>query len=250
LGIECRDPGRTGHSSAFLLGRLREISGGLFFIMNKTKIEWCDYTINPIKGLCLYACPYCYARKMYKRFHWKEEVTLRLDELNKIEKIKEPSRIFLCSTHDLFGDWIPDKWIFDIITECHRYPQHTFLLLTKNPKRYLDFTFRGNFWLGQTVIKKEDYKEISNDNIKFVSFEPLLDEEIGNYRFPTDWYIVGGLTPTPKHSHAAIDKILSQASYFNTPVFIKHNAHYPKIRQEFPKGLKTNGKEPAMKGAE
>ncbi len=38
--------------------------------MNKTKIPWCDYTINPVKGLCPMACEYCYARKMYKRFKW------------------------------------------------------------------------------------------------------------------------------------------------------------------------------------
>jgi len=202
--------------------------------MNKTKIEWCDYTVNPIKGLCKYACPYCYARKMYKRFHWNEEVRLDMRALDSIAKIKEPSRIFLCSTHDLFGDWISDKWIFDIITQIQS-SQHTFLLLTKNPKRYSDFTFRKNFWLGQTVVNMEDYKLVTNDNIKFVSFEPLLNEDIGNYRLPADWYIIGGLTPKPKHTNLAVDKILSQASYFGIPVFIKDNAHYHKIRKEFQK---------------
>ncbi len=209
--------------------------------MSKTKIEWCDYTFNPIKGLCKYACEYCYARKMYKRFHWNEEIRLEMSALSGIAKIKEPSRIFLCSTHDLFGDWITDKWIFDIITECHRYPQHTFLLLTKNPGRYKDFTFRKNFWLGQTVVKKEDYKKTTNNNIKFISFEPLLDNDIGYRRFPADWYIIGGLSPNPKHTHEAIDRILEQSSYFGTPVLIKHNAYYPKIKQEFPMTTNLGG---------
>lgn len=202
--------------------------------MNKTRIDWADFTVNPIKGLCKYACPYCYARRMYKRFKWNKEIRLDLSVLDKIAVLKKPSRIFVCSTHDLFGEWISDKWIFDIITKLHRYPQHTFLLLTKNPKRYADCTFRKNFWLGQTVVKKEDYHLIPNDNIKFVSFEPLLDNEIGKYRFPADWYIVGGLTPKPKHSLAAIDNILAQANRFGTSVFIKHNAHYPEEWQEFP----------------
>jgi protein gp37 len=35
--------------------------------MNKSKIEWCDYTWNPVTG-CLYRCPYCYARRMARRF--------------------------------------------------------------------------------------------------------------------------------------------------------------------------------------
>lgn len=35
--------------------------------MNKSKIEWCDHTWNPITG-CLHNCPYCYARRMTTRF--------------------------------------------------------------------------------------------------------------------------------------------------------------------------------------
>lgn len=35
--------------------------------MNKTKIEWCDSTWNPVTG-CLHGCEYCYARKIANRF--------------------------------------------------------------------------------------------------------------------------------------------------------------------------------------
>lgn len=35
--------------------------------MNKTKIEWCDSTWNPVTG-CLHGCEYCYARKQVNRF--------------------------------------------------------------------------------------------------------------------------------------------------------------------------------------
>ena len=35
--------------------------------MNRSKIEWCDHTWNPITG-CLHNCEYCYARQMTKRF--------------------------------------------------------------------------------------------------------------------------------------------------------------------------------------
>ncbi|MCU7380486.1 phage Gp37/Gp68 family protein [Clostridiales Family XIII bacterium ASD5510] len=35
--------------------------------MNRSKIEWCDYTWNPITG-CWHSCEYCYARKMTARF--------------------------------------------------------------------------------------------------------------------------------------------------------------------------------------
>jgi protein gp37 len=35
--------------------------------MNKSKIEWCDMTFNPVTG-CLHNCPYCYARRIAERF--------------------------------------------------------------------------------------------------------------------------------------------------------------------------------------
>ncbi len=35
--------------------------------MNKTKIEWCDSTWNPVTG-CLHGCEYCYAQKIANRF--------------------------------------------------------------------------------------------------------------------------------------------------------------------------------------
>lgn len=36
-------------------------------LMNRSKIEWCDHTWNPITG-CRHDCPYCYARRMTARF--------------------------------------------------------------------------------------------------------------------------------------------------------------------------------------
>ncbi len=35
--------------------------------MNKTKINWCDSTWNPVTG-CLHGCEYCYARSIANRF--------------------------------------------------------------------------------------------------------------------------------------------------------------------------------------
>ena len=38
--------------------------------MNKTKIDWCDSTWNPVTG-CLHGCKYCYARGIANRFGGK-----------------------------------------------------------------------------------------------------------------------------------------------------------------------------------
>ena len=40
--------------------------------MNKTKIDWCDATVNPVMG-CPRGCEYCYARKLNTRFKWVED---------------------------------------------------------------------------------------------------------------------------------------------------------------------------------
>ncbi len=213
--------------------------------MNKTKIEWTNYSINPIKGLCKRACWYCYAKKMYQRFKWNSTIKFIPEELDKIKHIKKPSRIFICSTHDLFGEWIPDKWIFNIITKLQTYPQHTFLLLTKNPNRYRDFTFRKNFWLGMTVDSSCECYGGSFWHINhptFVSVEPLLKEITFSEPINTNWIIIGALTGPKKNIYYPreqwIRKILTQVDRYNIPVFMKNNLKRyweGEFRQEFPK---------------
>lgn len=47
--------------------------------MNKTKIEWCDSSWNPITG-CLYKCEYCYARKIATRFGTIDKMIEKLSD--------------------------------------------------------------------------------------------------------------------------------------------------------------------------
>ena len=51
--------------------------------MRKTKIEWCDYTWNPVTG-CLHGCEYCYAKKIAKRFCYDGETRDAPSELQRI----------------------------------------------------------------------------------------------------------------------------------------------------------------------
>jgi len=46
--------------------------------LNKTDIDWCTNTWNPVTG-CLHGCPYCYARVQARRFagHYYESVGVR-----------------------------------------------------------------------------------------------------------------------------------------------------------------------------
>ena len=57
--------------------------------MNKTKIEWTEWTWNPVVG-CQRGCHYCYARKIFQRFHKSNKFTdVRLYP----ERLEQPLRI-------------------------------------------------------------------------------------------------------------------------------------------------------------
>lgn len=115
----------------------------------------------------------------------------RLDEP---QQVKNPSKIFVCSMADLFGDWVPDEWIervFNVAMETN----HQYLFLTKNPKRYnaaieyfaneergyaLSEGYWDNFWFGTTITSQEDICRIPDllkfpEGHKFISIEPLLE---------------------------------------------------------------------------
>lgn len=152
--------------------------------MEKTKIEWCDSSWNPVTG-CNYSCEYCYARSIANRYKGcldspsgetkKRLVVLdyRVSAKTKDGKIrnaaypygftptfhryrlKDPmtkgfgKNIFVCSMADLFGDWIPDEWIQEVFDACKESDNHRYLFLTKNPKRYVELSEKG-------ILPKDD----------------------------------------------------------------------------------------------
>ena len=215
--------------------------------LNKTKIDWCDYTINPIKGLCKNDCWYCYAKRMYRRFNWNPKIRIDEKEFNKLNKIKKSSTFFVCSMIDLFGNWICDDWIYYVLEKIKQYPQHRFYILSKFPERMSHWQFPPNCWIGVTVTGEEGIFENtgkldflllasrSNKNTHFISFEPLLGRVSNLINNSIDWIIVGGLTPKPIHKKEWVEDIIHMARYWRVPIFIKNNLKWPEKIQEFPK---------------
>ncbi len=235
--------------------------------MNRTKIEWCDYTINPVKGLCPMACSYCYARAMYKRFKWNPEIRYERP-LMYIEpfNIKTPSRIFVGSTIELFGDWIKREWLEHIFEMVRYYKQHTFIFLTKQPQNLPKWSpFPENCWVGITAIDATMFYDGMAElnkikaTVKFVSFEPLLDqinggeceaERLDLLEFVgISWVIIGQKKPVSTKTRPKsewIGEIIESSDKAGIPVFIKDNILQDKglhwqdqqnwNRQEFPRG--------------
>jgi protein gp37 len=107
--------------------------------------------------------------------------------LNEPQQVKKPQRIFVVSMGDLFGEWVPDSWIETVFMACENAPQHQYLFLTKNPKRYgqingwnhrYDWSIaKDNWWFGMTVTGNGDIEKLRHlpygHTNTFVSFEPL-----------------------------------------------------------------------------
>ena len=265
--------------------------------MNKTKIDWCDSTWNPVTG-CLHGCEYCYARGIAKRFggandgetsyegealwtfegeengqnhvldypyKWYSDdgnternapypfyfdPTFHRYRLNDYTG-KKGRNIFVCSMADLFGDWVPDEWIEAVFDACKKAPQHNYLFLTKNPKRYKELEEKGilrcmsNMWFGFTNTKTGEYGNVFllPENVKtFVSIEPLL-EPLSPY-ITTDWIIIGAETGRRKNKvipkREWIEQIVEDYRKYEIPIFMKSSLADiwggPLI-QEFPKEL-------------
>ncbi len=214
--------------------------------MQKTRIEWTDYTANPIKGVCKTACPYCYARTLYTRFGWNKRVRL---DLSAMDNPPIGKKVFVCSTHEMFGDWIPDNWIHKILDEIWVNQRTTFQILTKNPKRAKDFCFPRNVWLGVTVESQREvlrikYLQQSEAVVKFISFEPLRSD-IAWVEWQEDalqWVIIGAETGNRKGKiipkREWVENIVDYCRRGRIPIFLKNNLKPvwgSRLIQEFPK---------------
>lgn len=201
--------------------------------MNKTKIEWCDYTWNVYTG-CLNTCSYCYGRKISMRFMGHFNPTFHPERLNQPLKIKKPARIFVGSMGEI--GYQSKENIGKVIEVCKQCPQHTFLFLSnwQNQDYILD-TFPDNCWLGVTITSGDlyDYGFKMDDTLmrkKFISFEPLQGriknlEYIKNW----DWIIIGGETRNGRlvKEHAPkiewVAEIVNYCREYRIPVFLKNN---------------------------
>ena len=246
--------------------------------MNQTKIEWCrnpdgsdGHTWNPVVG-CLHGCPYCYARRWAERGmgeygeHPKGkrfEPRILPERLTKPKSVRKPSRIFVSSMGDLFGEWVPAGWIEAVLRTVRECPQHTFIFLTKNPARYTGISFPQNAWVGVTIddpclncwpVRFWDGGDpYSNDvgesdidlsfidaPVRFVSLEPLRQAPYTIRFHGVEWVIVGGMTgplakafPTESWHVARVVEAVTSA---HLPLFVKDNCHWPERIQEWPKG--------------
>ncbi len=122
-------------------------------------ISWTDETWNPIRGCSRVSegCRNCYAEKVAGRFsgpglpyeglvtigekgpRWNGTVRLVPEHLGDPLRWKRPRRVFVNSMSDLFHESLPFETIAAVFGVMAAAPQHTFQVLTKRPRRALEF---------------------------------------------------------------------------------------------------------------
>jgi protein gp37 len=171
--------------------------------MNKTKIEYLDYTWNPIVGCSGVGCAVagaCWAKGQAKRqkpgvdkngrdrgcqdcYDFKPHLHAgRL--IQPFTAAVPPSRIGVCFMGDLFDDKVQVDWTQRIFETMQLAGMHTFICLTKqahNLVRKETPKFPRNVWMGVSVnrvcdTERIDYLRRCGAAVKFVSFEPLFED--------------------------------------------------------------------------
>ena len=173
---------------------------------------------------------------------------------------KKPRNIFVCSMADLFGEWVPDAWIREVFEACEAAPQHRYLFLTKNGKRYKELYEKGimpmgmhawNKWFGCTVEKETDEFFFNNlygngiDHQGFLSIEPMLSDfepgVIDQDATGIKWVIVGAETGNRKGKISPqkvwVEHIAQTCKASGIPLFMKGSLRElmgDDFKQEFP----------------
>ncbi|MCP4427416.1 MAG: DUF5131 family protein [Chloroflexi bacterium] len=229
-------------------------------------IEWCDETRNPFGG-CEHDCKWempdgtvaeCYAKALAENGvaaagypHGFEYHYWRPSSLKSLTRGKEPRLIFMDSMSDVFGHWVPENQLLQVLQTMGKAPQHTYQGLTKAPgriRRFVDY-LPPNLWSGVSSApdwmngkrlngrQQEAYTRSALSvladvkgqmgNIVWMSLEPLSWDMAHLFvNHPLDWVVIGAATngrkkyqPNPEH----VARLLEVFDATGTAVFFKGN---------------------------
>ncbi len=183
--------------------------------MGKTSIEWTDLTDNPIRArnietgrpghFCVKispGCRECYAERwqMFRgtrvRFSADQQsnVELFLDEalLKRAMYRRKPCRIFVCDMTDLFGEWVPEKWIDRVVGAYDFLPREfTVQFLTKRADRMAGYFLTPGRWGWGRVLEARTSGTTDFDGMDWSSPAPQFhlgfsaeNQEEFNRRWP------------------------------------------------------------------
>lgn len=133
-------------------------------MVNKTGIEWTDYSTNPVKyrdgeGRSVWACvrtspgcAHCYSADLAKRYRRGGEFTAaemagyecylddgELRQMLSPKRLPSGSRCFVGDMTDVFGEWVPFQYLDRLFAVFALRPDVVFQVLTKRPERMREY---------------------------------------------------------------------------------------------------------------
>ncbi|MBW2264634.1 MAG: DUF5131 family protein [Deltaproteobacteria bacterium] len=213
----------------------------------KSILQWCKWSWDPITG-CEHDCKYCAAIEVVRKWYsqtrnkayssfsprlWPERFDAPYNTPIPQDNTSGNRNVFLGGLGDMFGDWVGNEHIEEILNIIRDTPQWNYIMLTKNPERYLDFSIPSNCWLGVKVDRQKEVKPAIDcfsrikASIRFVSCDPMLEWLHFSTLECFEWIIVGS-QPKTKDKQAFIPPsvwvsgLARQARALGCKVFAKH----------------------------
>jgi protein gp37 len=234
-------------------------------IVGKTTINWADYTFNPWHGCTEVSagCVNCYAEALDRRHlhsekeHWGKGLERQIMRDSIWEQphawnrkaLRDGAgrpRVFCASMADWADKEAPGGQREKLWNVIQQTPALDWLLLTKRPQnvlRYLPADWGdgySNVWLGVTCENKLEgvprLKILGKipAKIRFVSFEPLL-EDLGTLNLEgMHWAIIGGETGRSARPIAMewVRSLLNQCRPSGVAAWVKQLGRFPTIGQQ------------------
>ncbi len=193
--------------------------------------------------------------------------TLHMYRRNILDNLKRGNNVFVGAMADVFGEWVPDDWIREVMGACIEHPLNNYLFLTKNPRRYVDLIEKGmlpkeeNFWYGSTITDEKMEFFVDSKVKTFVSIEPILKpfrpvvpEGMGDGLKHVDWIIIGAETGRRKGKVVPefewVKNIVLRADTAGVPVFMKDSlipiVGEKNMRRNYPRELQKRKLSPKM----
>lgn len=179
--------------------------------MQKTSIEYLDYSYNPIKMRCTpvsAGCTNCWHLAMAKRLANNPSIyadhqraykggppVLDLKELEAPLHLRKPARIGVQFMGDLFHESIDRLDISAVLGAMEQCPKHKFFILTKRPERFFELKIklstRPNLYFGVSIEDQPTADERLAILLqipathRWVSVEPMLEAvDVSKFLFP------------------------------------------------------------------
>lgn len=167
--------------------------------LNKTNgnmYPWVTHTWNPLAGRCKHECSYCYMKRSFLGNLKKYNGEVRLFEEELTTDLGFGKTIFVGSAADIFGEWVPEDVIINILNFCRKF-SNTYLFQSKNPGRFVEFLellpknsiiattleTNRNYNISKAPTPSQRYHDFISIDYprKMVSIEPILDFDVEEF---------------------------------------------------------------------